>query len=147
MGMAEQSDAATVVGVGLVPTRTGDSGGRSTVRYLSASAKHVCIDADEADLPTSATRITFVPRIATHPKYRPLLGSPDPTLPATYPEAIKMRYVSLGACGPDFLYALMDCGSDVQDLENILIQDWARLGPRIAASSTTDLITAHRPQT
>jgi hypothetical protein len=73
-------------------------------------------------LPTSATHITIVQRIATDPKYRPLLGNPDPTLPATDPEATKMRYASLGACGPDFLYALMDYGSDVQDLENILIK-------------------------
>jgi hypothetical protein len=73
-------------------------------------------------LPTSATHITIVQRIATDPKYRPLLGDPDPMLPATDPEAIKMRFASLGACGPDFLYALMDYGSDVQDLENILIK-------------------------
>ena len=33
-----------------------------------------------------------------------------------------MRYASLGACGPDFLYALMDYGADLQDLENILVK-------------------------
>ena len=33
-----------------------------------------------------------------------------------------MRFASLGACGPDFLYLLMDYGSDAQDLANLLVR-------------------------
>ena len=74
-------------------------------------------------MPTSATHITIVHRIAaSDPKYGAVLGDPDPTVSPTDPAAVKMRYASLGACGPDFLYALMDYGSDVQDLENILVR-------------------------
>jgi hypothetical protein len=51
-----------------------------------------------------------------------VLGDPDPSLPVTDPAAIKMRFASLGACGPDFLYALMDYGPELQDLENILVK-------------------------
>jgi hypothetical protein len=54
--------------------------------------------------------------------YRSLLGDDDPTLAVTDPARIKMRYASLGACGPDFLYALFDYGSDMQDMENILVK-------------------------
>ena len=55
--------------------------------------------------------ITIVRRIAASGgPYSALLGDPDPTLPLTDPAAMKMRFASLGACGPDFLYALMDYG-------------------------------------
>jgi hypothetical protein len=74
-------------------------------------------------MPTSATHITVVRRIAASgPPYAGLLGDPDPSLPVTDPAAIKMRFASLGACGPDFLYALMDYGPELQDLENILVK-------------------------
>jgi hypothetical protein len=74
-------------------------------------------------MPTSATHITVVRRIAdSSPSYRALLGDPDPMLPVTDPAAQRMRFASLGACGPDFLYLLMDYGSDAQDLENILVK-------------------------
>jgi len=74
-------------------------------------------------MPTSGTHITILQRIAaSSPVYGAVLGDPDPMLPATDPRAIKMRFASLGACGPDFLYALMDYGADLQDLENILIK-------------------------
>jgi Zinc dependent phospholipase C len=74
-------------------------------------------------MPTSATHITIVQRIAdSAPQYRARLGDPDPTLPLTDPAAQRMRFASLGACGPDFLYLLMDYASDVQDLENILVK-------------------------
>ena len=43
-------------------------------------------------------------------------------LPASDPAVLRMRYASLGACGPDFLYALMDYGQASQDLVNILIK-------------------------
>jgi hypothetical protein len=74
-------------------------------------------------MPTSATHITIVRRIAdSGPQYRALLGDPDPTLPLTDPAAQRMRFASLGACGPDFLYLLMDYGSDAQDLANLLVR-------------------------
>ena len=74
-------------------------------------------------VPTSATHITIIQRIAaSDPKYGAVLGNPDPMLPFSDPEAIKMRFASLGACGPDFLYALMDYGPELQDLENILVK-------------------------
>src|SRR5712692_9482474 len=73
-------------------------------------------------MPTSATHITIVERLAAEPAYTPVLGSPDPTLTPTDPLAIRMRYAAFGACGPDFLYALMDYGGDVQDLENVLMK-------------------------
>ena len=33
-----------------------------------------------------------------------------------------MRFASLGSCGPDFLFMLMDYGPEAQDLENILVK-------------------------
>jgi len=78
-------------------------------------------------MPTSATHITIVQRIAaSNPRYEAILGSPDPTLAAPDPRLIKMRYAALGACGPDFLYALVDYGADIQDLENILVKTAAK---------------------
>src|SRR5215207_8540773 len=75
-------------------------------------------------MPTSATHITVVRRIAASGgPYRGLLGDPDPTLSPSDPAAQKMRFASLGSCGPDFLYMLMDYGPEAQDLENILVKN------------------------
>ena len=73
-------------------------------------------------MPNSGTHITIVQRIALDPQYRPLLGNPDPALAETDPEAIKMRFASLGAVGPDVFYALADYGSDLQAFESYLIE-------------------------
>ena len=64
-------------------------------------------------MPTAGTHITIVQRIAaSDPAYAALLGSPDPTLSQTDPDALKMRYACLGAVGPDMFYALADYGLD-----------------------------------
>lgn len=73
-------------------------------------------------MPTSGTHITIVQRLASEPKYKPLLGDPDPMLPETDPEALKMRFACLGAVGPDIFYALADYGGDLQDLESTLVK-------------------------
>jgi Zinc dependent phospholipase C len=74
-------------------------------------------------VPTSATHITIVQRIAaSDPKYKALLGDPKPTLSEDDPAAVKMRYACLGACGPDIFYAMADYGEDLQELENFLVK-------------------------
>src|SRR4051794_38333947 len=73
-------------------------------------------------MPTSGTHITIVQRIASDLTYQPLLGNPDPTLAETDPAAIRMRFASLGAVGPDIFYALADYGSDLQGLESFLLK-------------------------
>ena len=66
-------------------------------------------------MPTSGTHITIVQRVVADPKHTPLLGNPDPSLAATDPAAIKMRFACLGAVGPDIFYAMADYGGDLQD--------------------------------
>lgn len=74
-------------------------------------------------MPLSGTHITVVQRTAaSHPKYKKLLGDPDPSLSESDPAAVKMRFASLGAVGPDVFYAMADFGGDLQDLENFLIK-------------------------
>src|SRR5262249_14082789 len=73
-------------------------------------------------MPTSGTHITIVQRIALDAQFQPLLGNPDPTLPDTDPEAMKMRFACLGSVGPDILYALGDYGGKQQDFENFLVK-------------------------
>ena len=88
-------------------------------------------------MPTSATHITVIRRIAASgPQYRALLGDPNPALPVSDPAAARMRFASLGSCGPDFLYMLMDYGPEAQDFENILIKTAATF------DSMADLMTA-----
>lgn len=72
-------------------------------------------------MPTSATHITVVERVAASSvAMRNLLG--DPSLDPNTAAAMKMKYSKLGACGPDFFYALADYGGDLQDLENFLVK-------------------------
>ena len=76
-------------------------------------------------MPTSATHITIVQRLAAMPRYSGVLGNPDPTLPITDAAAIKMRFAALGSCGPDVFYALADFntgGGDLQNLEDFLVK-------------------------
>lgn len=74
-------------------------------------------------MPTAATHITVVQRVATSdPRFAKLLGNPDPMLAETDPEALKMRFAQLGAVGPDIFYAMADYGGDLQDLENFLVK-------------------------
>ena len=73
-------------------------------------------------MPTSGTHVTIVQRVALDPTFQSLLGNPDPTLPDTDPQAVKMRFACLGSVGPDILYALGDYGANVQDLENFLVK-------------------------
>ena len=88
-------------------------------------------------MPTSATHITVVRRIAASGgPYGALLGDPNPALPPSDPAAQKMRFASLGSCGPDFLYMLMDYGPEAQDLENILVKTAATFD-RLADTMTT----------
>jgi Zinc dependent phospholipase C len=74
-------------------------------------------------MPLSGTHITIVQRVAaSDPKYQKLLGDPDTSLSENDAEAVKMRFASLGAVGPDVFYAMADFGADLQDLENFLIK-------------------------
>jgi Zinc dependent phospholipase C len=74
-------------------------------------------------VPTSATHITVVQRVASHsPQLTDVLGDPDPSLSEDDGAARKMRYASLGSVGPDFLYAALDYRGRVQDLENFLVK-------------------------
>lgn len=73
-------------------------------------------------MPTSATHITIVQRLALEPKYAGLLGNPLPEDPADT-QAVQdakdlNRFACLGAVGPDFLYALLDYGAGLQALED-----------------------------
>jgi hypothetical protein len=105
--------------------------GRSLVVELGAIgfvfALALCFAAQPANgseisMPTSGTHITIVQRIALDAQFQPLLGNPDPTLPETDPEAVKMRFACLGSVGPDILYALGDYGGKQQDFENFLVK-------------------------
>jgi hypothetical protein len=73
-------------------------------------------------MPTSGTHVTIVQRIALEAQFQQLLGNPEPTLPETDPQAVKMRFACLGSVGPDILYALGDYGGKQQDLENFLVK-------------------------
>ncbi len=67
-------------------------------------------------MPTAGTHITIIERLALDPALQNLLG--DPTADVSDPAGMQMRYAKLGAVGPDLFYALMDYGSDIQDLVN-----------------------------
>lgn len=69
-------------------------------------------------MPTSGTHITIIERLALDPRFTPVLG--DPFADVTEAAGKQMRYAKLGAIGPDMFYALMDYGSDLQDLTNFL---------------------------
>jgi Zinc dependent phospholipase C len=72
-------------------------------------------------MPTSATHITIVERVAmSSPAMQSVLG--DPAALPNSPEGTKMRFAKLGSAGPDIFYAMADYGGDLQDLENFLIK-------------------------
>jgi Zinc dependent phospholipase C len=67
-------------------------------------------------MPTAGTHITLIERLALDPDFAEFLG--DPVADEDDPSGLQMRYAKLGAIGPDLFYALLDYGSDVQDLAN-----------------------------
>jgi hypothetical protein len=69
-------------------------------------------------MPTAGTHITIIERLALDPRFSPVLG--DPYADVSEAAGKQMRYAKLGAIGPDIFYALMDYGSDLQDLTNFL---------------------------
>jgi hypothetical protein len=71
-------------------------------------------------VPTSATHITIVQRLAAQHGLSDLLG--DPAADPQSPENLRARYANLGAVGPDVFYALLDYGAPTQDLEDVLVK-------------------------
>jgi hypothetical protein len=72
-------------------------------------------------MPTSATHITILQRLAAQHGLSDLLG--DPAADPQSPENLRARYANLGAVGPDVFYAMLDYkGGAAQELEDLLVK-------------------------
>src|SRR3954452_21848711 len=80
-------------------------------------------------MPGVGTHTTVIQRLALSPPAGPYAAAflTNPSLNAdwtTYssPEAVQSRYAVLGAMGPDVLYAMLDYGGQIQEVEDTVLK-------------------------